>query len=188
MYRFLNMLSCSYLYLIIPHDIHTQTLSIMKCLQVTTTTSSSDDPKQNLNQVVNSIQKTLGTIHRLYLTVSSFNVSSQLPLIQRLKKSNKVPIIAGAVGGVGLFFLVIALGLYYLIWKKSKRTKEGIQYIQQSYKVSEAFPFKWINKKWRKGFHVTAMATAGSKWAIVMSCGAGFSDQVFIEDGMVDIG
>ncbi|XP_071702802.1 mediator of RNA polymerase II transcription subunit 10b-like [Rutidosis leptorrhynchoides] len=48
------------------------------------TTSSSDDPKQNLNQVINSIQKTLGTIHQLYLTVSSFNVSSQLPLLQRL--------------------------------------------------------------------------------------------------------
>ncbi|KAJ0666002.1 putative mediator complex, subunit Med10 [Helianthus annuus] len=49
-----------------------------------TGTSSSDDPKQNLNQVINSIQKTLGTIHQLYLTVSSFNVSSQLPLLQRL--------------------------------------------------------------------------------------------------------
>ena len=45
--------------------------------------------------------------------------------------------------------------------------------------MSEAFPFKWINKKWREGFHVTAMATAGSKWAIVMSHGARFSDQVF---------
>ncbi|CAI9297465.1 unnamed protein product [Lactuca saligna] len=44
--------------------------------------------------------------------------------------------------------------------------------------MSEAFPLKWINKKWREGFHVTAMATAGSKWAIVMSRGAGFSDQV----------
>ncbi|KAL4570593.1 hypothetical protein LXL04_026251 [Taraxacum kok-saghyz] len=51
---------------------------------VSATTSSSDDPKQNLNQVINSIQKTLGTIHQLYLTVSSFNVSSQLPLLQRL--------------------------------------------------------------------------------------------------------
>nr|KAJ0197228.1 hypothetical protein LSAT_V11C700355680 [Lactuca sativa] len=44
--------------------------------------------------------------------------------------------------------------------------------------MSEAFQLKWINKKWREGFHVTAMATAGSKWAIVMSRGAGFSDQV----------
>ncbi|KAL7587765.1 hypothetical protein Lser_V15G41077 [Lactuca serriola] len=51
---------------------------------VTTTTSSSDYPKQNLNQFINSIQKTLGTIHRLYLIVSSFNVSSQLPLLQCL--------------------------------------------------------------------------------------------------------
>ncbi|CAL5417887.1 unnamed protein product [Camellia sinensis] len=52
------------------------------------------------------------------------------------------------------------------------------QYLQQSYKVSGSFPFKWINKKWREGFYVTAMATAGSRWAIVMSRGAGFSDQV----------
>lgn len=54
----------------------------------------------------------------------------------------------------------------------------GTQYLQQSYKVSESFPFKWINKKWREGFSVTAMATAGSRWAIVMSRGAGYSDQV----------
>lgn len=54
----------------------------------------------------------------------------------------------------------------------------GTQYLQQSYKVSDAFPFKWINKKWREGFYVTSMATAGSRWAVVMSRGAGFSDQV----------
>ncbi|XP_045799412.1 casein kinase 1-like protein HD16 isoform X2 [Trifolium pratense] len=55
---------------------------------------------------------------------------------------------------------------------------KGTQYTQQSYKVSDSFPFKWINKKWREGFYVTAMATAGCRWAIVMSRGAGFSDQV----------
>lgn len=58
----------------------------------------------------------------------------------------------------------------------SKNT--GTPYLQQSYKVSESFPFKWINKKWREGFYVTAMATAGTRWAIVVSRGAGFSDQV----------
>ncbi|KAK1372538.1 Casein kinase (Serine/threonine/tyrosine protein kinase) [Heracleum sosnowskyi] len=55
---------------------------------------------------------------------------------------------------------------------------KGTQYAQQSYKVSDSFPFKWINKKWREGFFVTSMATAGSRWGIVMSRGAGFSDQV----------
>jgi len=55
----------------------------------------------------------------------------------------------------------------------------GTQYMQQSYKVSDSFPFKWINKKWREGFFVTAMATAGTRWAIVMSRGAGFTEQVF---------
>ncbi|EXB38474.1 Mediator of RNA polymerase II transcription subunit 10 [Morus notabilis] len=43
-----------------------------------------DDPKQNLNQVINSTQKNLGLLHQLYLTVSSFNAASQLPLLQRL--------------------------------------------------------------------------------------------------------
>ncbi|XVE78790.1 hypothetical protein DITRI_Ditri14bG0006300 [Diplodiscus trichospermus] len=55
---------------------------------------------------------------------------------------------------------------------------KGTQYTQQSYKVSESFPFKWINKKWREGFYVTSMATAGSRWGVVMSRNAGFSDQV----------
>ncbi|KAH7864073.1 hypothetical protein Vadar_025406 [Vaccinium darrowii] len=50
----------------------------------TRASETGDDPKQNLNQVINSIQKTLGLIHQLYLTVSSFNVASQLPLLQRL--------------------------------------------------------------------------------------------------------
>jgi len=54
----------------------------------------------------------------------------------------------------------------------------GTQYAQQSYKVSDSFPFKWINKKWKEGFYVTAMATAGSRWAAVMSRNAGFSAQV----------
>ncbi|KAB5564663.1 hypothetical protein DKX38_004717 [Salix brachista] len=48
------------------------------------TAAAVDDPKQNLNQVINSTQKTLGLIHQLYLTVSSFNTASQLPLLQRL--------------------------------------------------------------------------------------------------------
>lgn len=44
----------------------------------------SDDAKQNLSDVTNSIDKTLGLLHQLYLTVSSFNVASQLPLLQRM--------------------------------------------------------------------------------------------------------
>ncbi|KAH8499592.1 hypothetical protein H0E87_014986 [Populus deltoides] len=48
------------------------------------TAATVDDPKQNLNQVIDSIQKTLGQLHPLYLTVSSFNTASQPPLLQRL--------------------------------------------------------------------------------------------------------
>ncbi|KOM28469.1 hypothetical protein LR48_Vigan549s002400 [Vigna angularis] len=54
----------------------------------------------------------------------------------------------------------------------------GTHYTQQSYKVSDSFPFKWINKKWREGFHVTSMATAGSRWGVVMSRNSGYTDQV----------
>ncbi|CAL5082499.1 unnamed protein product [Urochloa decumbens] len=43
-----------------------------------------DASKQNLSQVTSSIQKTLGLLHQLNLTVSSFNSASQLPLLQRL--------------------------------------------------------------------------------------------------------
>lgn len=55
---------------------------------------------------------------------------------------------------------------------------KGTSYMQQSYKVSDSFPYKWINKKWKEGFYVTAMATSGSRWGIVMSRGAGFAKQV----------
>ncbi|XP_030508886.2 casein kinase 1-like protein HD16 isoform X1 [Cannabis sativa] len=39
---------------------------------------------------------------------------------------------------------------------------EGTPYTEQSYKVSESFLYKWINKKWKEGFHVTSMTTAGN--------------------------
>ncbi|KAK4770708.1 hypothetical protein SAY87_031240 [Trapa incisa] len=46
--------------------------------------SASEDPKQNLKEVINSIQKTLGLLHQLSLTVSSYNAALQLPLLQRI--------------------------------------------------------------------------------------------------------
>jgi serine/threonine protein kinase len=54
---------------------------------------------------------------------------------------------------------------------------KGTRYTQQSYKVSASFPYEWIKKKLREAFYVTAMATAGSQWAVVMSRGAGFVAQ-----------
>ncbi|KAK9100894.1 hypothetical protein Scep_024324 [Stephania cephalantha] len=55
---------------------------------------------------------------------------------------------------------------------------KGTPYTQQSYKVSDIFPFKWINKKWKEGFFVTSITTSGSRWAVVMSRNAGYSTQV----------
>lgn len=83
-------------------------------------------------------------------------------------------------GNVVLFLLnagVTVISVLYL-FHSFHSLYSGTQYLQQSYKVSDSFPFKWINKKWREGFYVTSMATAGSKWGIVMSRGANFSDQV----------
>ena len=40
---------------------------------------------------------------------------------------------------------------------------KGTKFTQQSYKVSDSFPFEWIKKKWREAFHVTAMATSGTQ-------------------------
>jgi hypothetical protein len=54
----------------------------------------------------------------------------------------------------------------------------GTPYTQQAYKVSEYFPYNWINRKWKEGFHVTSMGTAGNRWVVVMSRNAGYSDQV----------
>lgn len=52
-------------------------------------------------------------------------------------------------------------------------------YGQQCYDCSYSFPFDWIKENWREGFYVTSMATNGMEWGVVMSQGAGFSDQVF---------
>ncbi|KAL4187477.1 hypothetical protein AMTRI_Chr09g39230 [Amborella trichopoda] len=46
--------------------------------------TTDNESKHNLNNVINSIDKTLGLLHQLHLTVSSFSVSSQLPLLERL--------------------------------------------------------------------------------------------------------
>jgi hypothetical protein len=71
---------------------------------------------------------------------------------------------------------ILEYKLLVSIWTLS--ISSGTSYAQQSYKVSDSFPFKWINKKWKEGFYVTSMATAGSRWAVVMSRNAGFTDQV----------
>ncbi|KAK7270061.1 hypothetical protein RIF29_22945 [Crotalaria pallida] len=82
-------------------------------------------------------------------------------IMEQWDKSYYITSIAGSVNGGSLVVM-----------------SKGTQYTQQSYKVSDSFPFKWINKKWKEGFHVTSMATAGSRWGVVMSRNAGFSDQV----------
>ncbi|ONK65042.1 uncharacterized protein A4U43_C07F32880 [Asparagus officinalis] len=82
-------------------------------------------------------------------------------IMEQWEKNYYISAIAGATNGSSLVVM-----------------SKGTPYTQQSYKVSESFPFKWINKKWKEGFHVTSMTTAGSRWGVVMSRNAGYSDQV----------
>ncbi|QHO47028.1 uncharacterized protein DS421_6g192790 [Arachis hypogaea] len=82
-------------------------------------------------------------------------------IMEQWEKNYYISSIAGAVNGSSLVVM-----------------SKGTPYTQQSYKVSESFPFKWINKKWKEGFHVTSMTTAGNRWGVVMSRNAGYSDQV----------
>ncbi|KAK1289407.1 Casein kinase I isoform delta-like [Acorus calamus] len=82
-------------------------------------------------------------------------------IMQQWEKNYYISAVAGANNGSSLVVM-----------------SKGTPYQQQSYKVSDSFPFKWITKKWREGFYVTSMATAGSRWGVVMSRNAGFTDQV----------
>ncbi|XP_042048277.1 casein kinase 1-like protein HD16 isoform X1 [Salvia splendens] len=82
-------------------------------------------------------------------------------IIKQWEKKFYISAIAGATNGSSLVVM-----------------SKGTRYVQQSYKVSESFPFKWISKKWSEGFTVTSMATSETKWAVVMTRGAGFSKQV----------
>ncbi|CAA3028048.1 casein kinase 1 HD16 [Olea europaea subsp. europaea] len=82
-------------------------------------------------------------------------------IMEQWEKNYYISSIAGAANGSSLVVM-----------------SKGTPYTQQSYKVSESFPFKWINKKWKEGFHVTSMTTAGNRWGVVMSRNSGFSEQV----------
>ncbi|XP_047952645.1 casein kinase 1-like protein HD16, partial [Salvia hispanica] len=54
-------------------------------------------------------------------------------IMEQWEKNYYISAIAGANNGSSLIVM-----------------SKGTPYLQQSYKVSESFPFKWINKKWRE--------------------------------------
>ncbi|KAK9043833.1 hypothetical protein V6N11_072160 [Hibiscus sabdariffa] len=82
-------------------------------------------------------------------------------IMEQWEKNYYITSVAGACNGSALVVM-----------------SKGTPYTQQSYKVTDVFPFKWINKKWKEGFSVTSMTAAGNKWGIVMSRNAGYSLQV----------
>nr|AGV54175.1 mediator of RNA polymerase II transcription subunit [Phaseolus vulgaris] len=57
---------------------------ICQTSDITASTAGADDSMRKLNQVSNSIQKTLGLIHQFYLPVFTFNAAFQMPRIQRI--------------------------------------------------------------------------------------------------------
>uniref|UniRef100_M8BH55 non-specific serine/threonine protein kinase n=1 Tax=Aegilops tauschii TaxID=37682 RepID=M8BH55_AEGTA len=82
-------------------------------------------------------------------------------IMEQWEKNFYITAIAGATNGSSLVVM-----------------SKGTPYTQQSYKVSESFPYKWINKKWKEGFHVTCMGTAGNRWGVVTSRNTDYSYQV----------
>ncbi|KAJ6694639.1 CASEIN KINASE-RELATED [Salix koriyanagi] len=100
-------------------------------------------------------------------------------IMEQWEKNYYISSIAGSNNGSSLVVMSkVRYDLAMVVAFETEPCWSGTQYTQQSYKVSDSFPFKWINKKWREGFYVTSMATAGTRWGVVMSRNAGFSDQV----------
>ncbi|KAL8119681.1 hypothetical protein AgCh_016971 [Apium graveolens] len=71
-------------------------------------------------------EKTLGTLHQLYLTVSSFNVASQLPLLQRLVSL----LFAAEVFDIQPKEIRKAIGQTSGIVKPSRKLNRGRPYVQ----------------------------------------------------------
>lgn len=80
--------------------------------------------------------------------------------MEQWEKGSYITSVAGSLGGASMVVM-----------------SKGTRYTQQSYKVSDSFPYEWIKKKWKEGFYVTSMATSTSTWAVVMSKGSGFVSQ-----------
>ncbi|KAL8206200.1 hypothetical protein R6Q57_009751 [Mikania cordata] len=83
-------------------------------------------------------------------------------IMEQWEKNYYITSLAGATNGSALVIM----------------SKGKIYFIFVNHTKCDFFPFKWINKKWKEGFLVTSMTTAGSRWGIVMSRDATYSNQV----------
>ncbi|KAI3722969.1 hypothetical protein L2E82_34218 [Cichorium intybus] len=104
--------------------------AVAQCVENTSQTICQDCLNAAYSNLYNCLPNTEGRFidqgcFARYSDTPFFSDNHTTDITNLLKgQSNKVPLIAGAVGGVGLFFLVLALGLYYFLWKKPKKTKE----------------------------------------------------------------
>ncbi|KFK37829.1 hypothetical protein AALP_AA3G034600 [Arabis alpina] len=88
-------------------------------------------------------------------------------IVEQWEKKYHISSVAGANNGKSLVVM-----------------SQGTNYTQQSYKITSTFPYTWINKKWKDGFHVTSMATSRGRWCVVMSVNSGYFDQVVELDSL----
>lgn len=76
---------------------------------------------------------------------------------------------------------LVLVSEYAIFLKESSNLFEldsGTLYTEQCCKTYDSFPYSWVSKKWNEGYQVTSMATSGARWAVVMSRGAGFLNQL----------
>merc|ERR1712224_980164 len=104
------------------------------------------------------------------LTSQIYHIDNQfLPkhwITERWDEEYYITAVAGSVSGYSLVIM-----------------SKGTSFTQQSYKlntfraISDVFPIKWINKKWKEGFFVTSMATSDFRWAIIVSRNTPYKEQ-----------
>ncbi|KAL4577864.1 hypothetical protein LXL04_013979 [Taraxacum kok-saghyz] len=123
----------------VSNEINATVYAVAQCVGNTSQTICQDCLNAAYSNLYNCLPNTEGRFIDLgcfarYSDTPFFSDNQTTDIINLLKgKSNKAPIIAGAVGGVVFFFLVLALGLSYLLWKKSKKTKEDASVLKGAF-------------------------------------------------------
>ncbi|KAF4368058.1 hypothetical protein F8388_002669 [Cannabis sativa] len=104
-------------------------------------------PRASISSESKSIDGVVASSRNLWALIMDVDTgfSSQDWIMEQWEKNYYISSIVGATNGSSLVVM-----------------SEGTPYTEQSYKVSESFLYKWINKKWKEGFHVTSMTTAGN--------------------------
>ncbi|XP_071705579.1 cysteine-rich receptor-like protein kinase 2 isoform X2 [Rutidosis leptorrhynchoides] len=104
--------------------------AVSQCVQNTSQTLCQDCMTRAYNSLSNCLPSTDGAFIDVecfmrYSDAPFFNINQTTDITNFLKgRSSKVPVIGAAVGGVGVFILVLTLTLLYCRWKRSTKAKE----------------------------------------------------------------